>query len=563
MILRELVNVIGYEIDEAAFAEVEGRSKALFDGIEQFGKEMSIKVTAPIAAAAAFAVNEFTGYKTALAIVEQRIKSTGGAANVTSQELDAMSKSLQQKSLFTSTDILKNVEGTLLRFDNVHSDIFARATKAVINLSAEDGNLRSSALLLGRALQNPAESLEALSRRGVRFTKAQTEMVRGMIVQGRTADAQRYILDTVERSTGDIAEAMRKSSSGFKIMRMELQELGQQFGELLLPYFQKFYGFLVKMIDKIKNLSPAAKKLLIVFGGIAAAIGPIALALGAVGNIGLKSAKGIDALVKGFTMLKSAAGLTSFAALGWIALIIAALAVLYLLVEDFMTYMEGGDSIIGKFLAPWSELGPKVMAKIQPMIDFIKGIIAAGVEALRGILQIVVGLFSGNADMIVQGLKNVIAGFWKYIVNYFSLLFQLVITIVPTVMQVLGKLGIAIWDWAVRLLSGLVDKIKSIPIIGSLLSGLGNMFSGGGQGLLMGGGMSSSLAGMQAGMNMFRPSPASSSTSKNVNVNSTIAMSVPAGTEQQQIAAVKSAAEQATTFAWNNHLRSAFLQVQQ
>jgi len=563
MVLRELVNIIGYEIDEAAFKDVQGRSQALFEGIESFGKNMTMKVTAPIVAAAALAVNEFTNYKTALAIVEQRIKSTGGAAGETSKDLEDMSRSLQQKSLFTHVEILKNAEGTLLRFDNIHKDVFERATKAVVNLAADDGDLRSSALLLGRALQNPAESVQALTRRGVRFSAVQREVIKGMIAQGRTADAQRYILSAVEKSTGDIAEAMRKSSSGFKIMRMELQELGEKFGELLLPYFQKFYGFLVKIIDKIKNLSPATKKLLIVVGSIAAAIGPAALALGMIGNLGLSSAKGLSALINGFKMLGGVVGVTSIAALGWVALIVAALAVLFLIVDDFMNYMKGGDSIIGKFLAPWSELGPKIMAKMQPIIDFFKGMFIGAVEIVRGLLQIVAGLFSGNADTIVKGIKNIVRGLWDFLLDFLGLVFQMLGSIVPLALKIFEKLGGAILDWAGRLISSLWDKIKTVPFLGSLLSGIGNMFSGGGGGLLTGGGMAPSLTGMQAGMNMFRPSPAAGSTSKSVNVNSTIAMTVPAGTEQHQIAAVKSAAEQATAFAWNNHLRMAFLQVQQ
>jgi phage-related protein len=555
MVVRELINLIGYEIDEASYKQVEGRSQKLFDGIEKFGKSMSLKVTAPIMAAAAFAVNEFTQYKTALAIINQTLLSTGNAAGKTAAELESMSESLQGQSLYEHSDILKDITGTLLTFDKVSGTTFDRASQGAIDLAARwKLDLQSAAIMVGKALNDPAEGLGLLTRRYVHMTKAEKDHVKAMVDQGRTADAQRYILDMIDRSVGGMAKTVRESSSGFIVFTNKLKETGEMFGEILQPYFKKFYNLLVKLLDIFNKLSPTTKKAVLLFAALAAAIGPIALLLGGLGNAGLATVKGITTIINYTRVLTGAVGGLSLATLGWVALVVAALAVLFLLVEDFMQYMAGGESVIGKFLAPWSELGPKVMAKIQPIIDKLKGLFESIVQMLRGILQVIIGLLTGNVDMIFAGIKNAFAGFWKYLINYFGLIVQWVFLLVPTVLQVLARIWTEVFAWFGRLISGIAEKIKSIPLVGQWLRGLGALFPGGG---------GAAEASSPEGMPMFSPAPASTTSTRSVNVNSTIAMTVPAGTEAQQVQAVKSEAEKAVKFLLDNHLRSAYLQVQE
>lgn len=507
MVLRELINLIGFEIDEAAYNEVQGRSKALFDEIESIGKEMSLKVTAPIMAAAAFAVNEFTSYKTALAIVNQTIQATGGAAGKTADELNKMSTSLEGQSLFAHDKILKDVTGTMLTFDKVTGTTFDRASKAAIDLAARWGiDLQTAALMVGKALNDPAEGLAMLTRRYVHMTKAEREHVKALVDAGRTAEAQKYVLDMVDRSVGGMAKTIRDSSSGFMIFKNKLEEVGKSFGEILQPYFKKFYDILVKVLDKIEHLSPSTKKFIMIVAGLAAAIGPILVGLGALGNLGLSTAKGLGVLLKVVTAIGAFIGAGGLVALGEVLLPLAAILglalALYLVVNDIIDFLRGGESSIGHVLHDIDTLGTSITNWLYNVISVVQKWLNSGYTII----------FKWFSDLLSSMYNSAVA-------------------------------------WIENIVSFLLDKIKSVPLLGTWLRGVGAIFGG----------------GQAASADVFNPraSPASSMTNKNLNVNSTIAMTVPAGTQQQQIQAVQSAAKQAVQFEWDKIFRQAYLQVQQ
>ena len=510
MVLRELINLIGFEIDEAAYSEVEGRSKALFDKIESVGKEMSIKVTAPIMAAAAFAVNEFTSYKTALAIVAQTIQSTGGAAGKTADELDKMSTSLEGQSLFAHDKILKDVTGTMLTFDKVTGSTFDRASKAAIDLAARWGiDLQSAALMVGKALNDPAEGLAMLTRRYVHMTKAEKEHIKALVDTGRTAEAQKYILDMVDRSVGGMAKTIRDSSSGFIVFRNKLMEVGTTFGEILQPYFKKFYDMLVKVLDEIENFSPATKKVIIGVAGIAAIIGPALVAFGAFGNLIISTSRGLGVFTKVFKFLAPLLTGGGLAALGGIlaplAAILALLVGIALAVEEVIVFFMGGETAIGHVLAD------------------------------------IYNLMATVGDALQAWVNKAIANAIKWFKDGIAILYNMAIA------------------WIDGVIAAIVNKIKSVPLVGTWLRGVESIFGGGaGAGAV-------AQPGAQAAWNMLTPktSPATGAINKNLNVDSTIAMTVPAGTQQQQIQAVKSAAEQAVKFEWDKIFRQTYLQVQQ
>lgn len=579
MVLRELINLIGYEIDEAAYKEVEGRSQALFNSIDKFGKEMSVKVTAPILAAAAFAVNEFTSYKTALALVAQTITGTESAAGKTADELDRMSSSLESHSLFEHNKILQDVTGTLLTFDKVTGATFDRASKGAVDLAARwKLDLQSAAIMVGKALNDPAEGLAMLTRRYVHMTKAEKDHVKALADAGRTADAQRYILDKLERSVGGAAQTVRDSSSGFIVFVNKLKEVGTTFGAILQPYFKKFYDILVNLLDRLESLSPTVKKTLLIFAALAAVIGPLAVALGAIGAIIPAIQGGLASLGSISGVLIAALGGSIATALGWVALIVAAVGVLFLLVEDFMTYMRGGDSIIGKFLAPWKEFGPAIIDYFRPVVEFFTYTWNALVELVRGVVQIIYGLITGNSDMVAKGITKTILGILNFVGSFIASCGLLLMSMMPILAKLLETLLIAIGKffatvymsavkWVTDIVQTIIDKVKSIPLLGSILGGIGaaaKAVSGFGQ-MSSGGGTLTDATGFEARARSAwaRPSAATSTTQKNVNVNSTIAMTVPAGTQQQQVVAVQQAAEQAVSFAFDKHLKQTLWQVAQ
>ena len=162
----------------------------------------------------------------ALAQVEARIRSTGGAAGLTAGDLADMAAALQRTTTFGDEAILE-AQSVLLSFRNIAGDAFAGATRAALNLSTALGqDLRSTVVQLGKALDDPARGLDALSRSGTTFTARQREMIKAMVEAGDVAGAQAAILRELEQQYGGAAEAARDTLGG------ALAALRNAFGDL-------------------------------------------------------------------------------------------------------------------------------------------------------------------------------------------------------------------------------------------------------------------------------------------------------------------------------------------
>ncbi len=163
----------------------------------------------------------------AFAQIEARIKSTGGAAGLTAQQVAEMASALQKATTFSDEAILE-MQAVLLTFGHVQGDTFRQATEAALDLSTGLGqDLKSSALQLGKALENPVQGLTALRRIGVQFTDEQENLIKNFVRTGDVASAQQIILQRVEKGFGGAARAARDTLGG------ALKGLQNAFGDLL------------------------------------------------------------------------------------------------------------------------------------------------------------------------------------------------------------------------------------------------------------------------------------------------------------------------------------------
>ena len=136
------------------------------------------------------------------------IKSTGGAANVSAKQVDALAESLLKKC-GVDDEVIKSGENMLLTFTNIRNEqgkgnkIFDEATKATLDLSVATGkDMTNAAVLVGKALNDPKKGLTALRRVGVQFTDAQEDQIKALVKSGKTMDAQKIILRELQKEFG-------------------------------------------------------------------------------------------------------------------------------------------------------------------------------------------------------------------------------------------------------------------------------------------------------------------------------------------------------------------------
>lgn len=162
----------------------------------------------------------------ALAQVEARIKSTGGAAGLTAPQLAGMASSLQSVTTYAD-DAVSEMQALLLTFTKVSGDVFPAAQMAILNVATGMGtDLKSAAIQVGKALNDPVQGLTALSRSGIQFSDAQEVTIKQLVAMGNTAGAQRVILAELETQFGGAAVAARNTFGG------ALEALQISFGDL-------------------------------------------------------------------------------------------------------------------------------------------------------------------------------------------------------------------------------------------------------------------------------------------------------------------------------------------
>jgi len=220
--------------------------------IDKFGKkaDRSLRATAgkiqagiAVAAFATFrlmkgAVDRAEEMNSAYAITEQVIKQTGGAANVTAEEMKNLAR---QQSILTGIDkaLITESNNILLTFKNIRNevgegnDVFKQASGLILDMATTMGtDAKSGAIQLGKALNDPILGVSALNRVGIQFTETQKEQIANFQESGDLMSAQKIILAELEGQLGGTAEAAADDSA--KIAR-SFDEITESVGGALLP----------------------------------------------------------------------------------------------------------------------------------------------------------------------------------------------------------------------------------------------------------------------------------------------------------------------------------------
>ena len=254
----------------------------LGDQLTQTGRTLTTRVTAPLLASAGLMIRAFDKQAQAEAQVRQGIISTGRAANRTEEQLFRMARELQAITRFGDEDILQGVTAQLLTFTNIASTEFDRTQKAALDLATRlGGDLQSSAIMLGKALNDPIANLGALGRAGIQFSKEQTEVIKQLAETGNVAQAQRIILAELEKQYGGSAEAAAKAGAGgIKQLWNALSDLGEEFGKIIMEYITPFIDKIREAVTFVSNMDDASKRLAVQIGAVAAALGPVLISMG-------------------------------------------------------------------------------------------------------------------------------------------------------------------------------------------------------------------------------------------------------------------------------------------
>lgn len=351
-------------------------------------------ITAPLVGLVSQAIPAAVESQQALAQVTSALESMGPKAGRSAEQLQAFAGHLQDLSNFDDDDILKSVTANLLTFGNVSGTVFDQAQQAAVDMSARLGqDLQSSAIQLGKALNDPIKGVTALQKVGVSFTAQQKEQIKAMAEAGNVAGAQSMILAELQKQFGGAAAAQRAATPDAD-MQQQWRSFNETLGAFALEVLPPLTAFLTDLLKAFNELDPATQKIVVGGAALAAAFGPIAIgvggvvtAFGALLPLVAKLGPALTLLQAGFTAARVAA-IAALPALGPflvpLAAIAAAVAGVYLAWKNW-------DKIAPILRALYSGVKTWIMDKLGAVFDWLKGKLEAVGKWFFNLYDAVVG----------------------------------------------------------------------------------------------------------------------------------------------------------------------------
>jgi hypothetical protein len=390
--LNDLIVTIGAQTKQFDKALGSSMSKMRNFGrsTKRLGKSMTMNLTAPIAALGFTAVKAFDQQQKAIAQVEAGLKSTGASVGFTSKQLQKMASDLQSKTLFGDEEILKDATAQLLTFTNITGDQFAKSQEAALNLATRlDGDLKSASIMLGKALNDPVANLSAMSRAGIQFSEDQKEVIKSLAESGDMAQAQSIILEELEKQYGGSAEAAAKAGTGgLKQLANAFGDLQEEFGKIIMEFLPPVIDGLKNMLAAFQNLSPQAKRFMVIGSGIAAALGPLLVIL--------------PSLIQGFMALLSPVGL-----------IVGAIVALGVAIVTFADEIAGPlTKVINFFITLFNESSlvrgiiGAIKGTVLTVFDFFAFAVNNVIESFKDLGAIIKAVFTGDFAAIPELVRT-------------------------------------------------------------------------------------------------------------------------------------------------------------
>jgi hypothetical protein len=298
--------------------EVTGADKlrGLGRSMQRAGAIATAGLTVPILGIGAAMITAAEEAEKAQAKLKNTFESMGASSFTTTQALNDQAEALQNATTFDDESITE-MQAVMLTFGNVTGDAFDRAIEVGLDMSALLGqDLQTSAIQLGKALNDPIKGITALTRVGVSFTQKQKDVIKALAESGDVAGAQTVILGELERQFGGTAEALAETAGGKMQQALnQMNDAAEEFGKILAPVLLDAASAVKEFAKWLQELNPETKEWVVRIGAATAALGPLLIVVGS--------------LLRAFkTVKESAALLFGPSFLGPIGIAVAAVIVL-------------------------------------------------------------------------------------------------------------------------------------------------------------------------------------------------------------------------------------------
>jgi tape measure domain-containing protein len=423
-------NQLEYDLKKA-----EKSLRASAQRMQTISTNLTVGLSVPLAAAGASALKSFASYEK----LEKGLTAVMGSAEAAGKELQLLKEAAKapglgfeeavrgsirlqavglsaeeaRKTLSTFGAAIAATGGSAQNLDSVQYQLTQMISKNRI-LQEDFGILQENVPLLGKAVE---AAFGTANIEKIRATGISAEEFNRRIVESLQN------LPEVQKATGGLGNAFDNFSDSIKF---SLVELGRIIAESinLQKVLDTVAGFIEGIVDGFKSLNPELQKAIVIFAGIAAAIGPV---LFVTSQLNLAYGTLLINIIKVADKFKNGGFLAGFTALSGPAIVAigAVAAAIYLIYTNWETVKKSMVDVANYFIEIYNEslivrAGVDGIVKsiklmysyfkfaISSMIDLFKGLLKAGVIVFKGIGLAIKGVLTFNPDDI----KNAFANTW-------------------------------------------------------------------------------------------------------------------------------------------------------
>lgn len=181
-----------------------------------------------------------------------------------------------QKKAAEMATTLTRLGADLASFKNISNDVAQTALKSIFTGETESlkglGIVMTETNLQQFGLRN---GMLKMVSTGKKAHKMRVQQMKDLTQTEQVMLRYKYVMAMTANAQGDFERTGGGAANQTRMFQENIKEIGVTFGTYLLPYFTQSIIKINELLVKFGNLTPKTQRLILIFAGIAAAIGPL------------------------------------------------------------------------------------------------------------------------------------------------------------------------------------------------------------------------------------------------------------------------------------------------